>query len=74
MVLIWLHIVLNCMGGSRKICQRGPTLTKFFFILVDEGSGIQIPGHHRAASETLFNWFRWRANDGLTLNAGLVAL
>ena len=31
-------------------------------------------GHHRPASETPFKMaFRWRADDGLTLNAGLVA-
>ena len=41
---------------------------------------IKIPlkaGHHRSASETPFTWqmaFRWRPDDGLTLNFGLVAL
>ena len=44
--------------------------------LVDEGTQ-QIPlkvDHHRHASETPFSMaFRWRVNDGPTLNAGLVA-
>ena len=43
-----------------------------FFFLVDEGRGIQIPlkvSHHRPASEMAF---RWPADDGPTLNAGLV--
>ena len=38
---------------------------------------IQIPfkeGHHRPVSETPFNCVCWRADDGPTLNAGLVAL
>ena len=39
---------------------------------------IQIPpkvGHHRPSSETTFKMaFRWWADDGLTLNSGLVAL
>ena len=57
-----------------SFARCGPTLTTFFFVffLVDEGR-IQIPlsaGHHRPASETPF---RWRADVGPTLNAGLVA-
>ena len=38
------------------------------------GERVQIPlkaGHHRPASETSF---KWRADNGPTLNAGLVAL
>ena len=31
-------------------------------------------GHHRPASETPLMAFRWRADDGPTLNAGLVVL
>ena len=43
------------------------------------GGRIQIPlsaGHHRPVSETPFKWrfaFRWFADVGPTLNAGLVA-
>ena len=46
-----------------------PTLTTFFFFF--------IAGHHWPASETplkLKMAFRLRADDGSTLNAGLVAL
>ena len=56
------------MRGSRKFCQRVPN---FFFSLM-RGGRIQIPllaGLHRRASA-----FRWRADDGPTLSAGLVAL
>ena len=51
------------MRGSRKFFQRGFNFAKvFFFFLFDEE--IQIP----------LKAFRWRANDGPILNAGLVAL
>ena len=46
-----------------------------FFILVNEWIQIQLhveSGDHRSASETMA--FRWRADDGPTLNAGVVAL
>ena len=34
-----------------------------------------LAGHHRPASKTPFEMaFLWRADDGFTLNAGLVAL
>ena len=59
----------------------------FFFFLGGGGGGggllmsggrIKIPllaSHHRPASETPFEMaFLWRADDGSTLNAGLVAL
>ena len=38
-------LTVYTMRGSRKFCQRGPTFTKFFFVLflVDEGKRIQIP-------------------------------
>ena len=68
------------MRGSRKFCQRGPTLTPF---LVDDGRedpntttlymrpiiGPPVKHHlnHKMA-------FRWRAADDPTSNAGLVAL
>ena len=53
------------MRGSRKFCQRGPTLTFyfcflfFFFFFLMRGGRIQIPllaGHQRPASETPFKW------------------
>ena len=52
----------------------------FGFFLVDEGRedpNTTIIGPLSATGETPFKWrlnFRWWANDGPTLNAGLVAL
>ena len=66
-------------GGSRKFCQRGPTLTSFFFYLFSlmRVGRIQIPllaGHRLPASETPFKWrFAGRPMMAQTLNAGLVA-
>ena len=63
------------MRGSRKFCQRGSKFDNIF--LVDEGKedpNTAINRHHRPASETPLLAFRWRADDGQTLNAGLVAL
>ena len=59
------------MRGSRTFCQRGSN-----FFLVDEGretknhckQGIISPPAKRHEMA-----FRWRADDGPTLNAGLVA-
>ena len=64
------------MPGSRKFCQRESKFDGFF--LIDGGD---------RGSKYRFNWaiigppanafemaFRWRADDGPTLNAGLVAL
>ena len=62
------------MREFRKFCQR---VSKFdnvfflFFFLLDEGkedSNVTLNGPS-------FKWaFRWRADDGPTLNSGLVAL
>ena len=52
---------------SRKFGQRGSNFDKVF-VLVDEGREDQ------PASETPFKAFHWYADDGPTLNAGLVAL
>ena len=72
------------MRGSRKFYQRGSKFDNVFFFfggggwLLMSGGRIKMPllaGHHRPASETLFEIaFLWRANDGSTLNAGLAAL
>ena len=45
-------------------------------VLVDEWIQMPLkPGHHRPASKKAIQMaFRWRADDGPTLNAGLVAL
>ena len=63
--------------GSKNFIRGGPTLTTFFF-LVDEGwedpnTTICGPISARQRNAILMA-FRWRADDGPTLNAGLVAL
>ena len=63
------------MRRSRKFCQRG---SNFDFFLFDEGrkdpnttiSGPSMAGQRNAVQIA----FRWQADDGPTLNAGLVAL
>ena len=65
------------MRGFRKFYQRG---SKFdFFCLVDggieEGPNTAINGSSSARKRNAIEMaFRWRADDGPTLNAGLVAL
>ena len=58
-------------------CQRGSNFENVFFSLI-RGGRIKIPllvGHQWPASETPFKWrFTGGADDGPTLNAGLVAL
>ena len=51
-------------ADPESFVRGGPTLTTF---LVDEGRGSKDQNTTKMA-------FRWRANDGLTLNDGLVAL
>ena len=66
---------------TARFCQRGSNFENVLFsFLVDEGredpnTTIRGPSlaHQRNAS-TVQMAFRWRADDGLTLNAGLVAL
>ena len=51
-------------------CQSGSNSDVFFLFM--RGERIKIPlkmGHHRPAIEMAF---RWRADDGSTLNAGLI--
>ena len=64
------------MRGSRKFYQRGSKFDLFGLV----GGGIEEPNiaingpstaHKRNAIEMAF---RWQADDGPTLNAGLVAL
>ena len=64
------------MRGSRKFYQRGSSFDNAF--LVDEGredpnTAISGPSLARQRNATEMA-FRWRAYDGPTLNAGLVAL
>ena len=60
------------MGGSRKVCQRGggggglgATFDIFFLMKGDD------PNTTKSKPSSAF---RWQADDGPTLNAGLVAL
>ena len=61
----------------QKVCQRGQTLTTFFF-LVDEGRkdpDTTIRGQSSARRRNaILMAFRRRADDGTTWNSGLVAL
>ena len=69
----------------QKVLSEGSKFDNVFFFFFGGGGGllmsggrIKMPllaGHHRPASETPFEMaFLWRAVDGSTLNAGLVAL
>ena len=81
-VVVYLgHTHLRFMRGSRKFCQRGLNLIKknfhfFSIFLIDEG--IEDPNTTLNELSSVFQRnavkmaFRWRADDGLTLNAGLV--
>ena len=67
------------MHGSRKLCQMESKFDKFFFFffLVDEGiedRNTAINGLLSARQRNILMAFRWRADDGPTLNDGLVAL
>ena len=70
------------MRRSRKFCQRGSTFDNVFFMgfffLVDEGIEDPITTINGPSSARQGNAiemaFRWQADDGPTLNAGLVAL
>ena len=55
------YLPSKIMRGYRKFCQRGSNSTLTSFFLVDEGRDDP-------------NGFHLQADDGLTLNAGLVAL
>ena len=64
------------MRGSRKFYQRGSKFDNFFFVdewRKDLNTTISGPlsARQRNAIEMAF---LWRADDGPTLNAGLVAL
>ena len=73
------------MRGSKKFCQRRSSFDNvylFIFILflclVNEGredphTAISGPSSARRRN-AVYMAFRWRADDGPTLNAGLIAL
>ena len=64
------------MRGSRKLCQRGSNFIVFFFLfffyLFDEGEGGPKYHYKQAIIGPSETPFKLRANDGSTLNAGLV--
>ena len=69
------------MGGSRKFCHSdgsNSTLTGFFFL--GGGSYMDQKKHYKwviisaRQRNAIKMAFRWRADDGSTLNAGFVAL
>ena len=67
------------MRGSRKFCQRGSKndYVLFFVFLIDGGiedPNTTINGPSSARQQNaIYMAFRWRADGGPTLNAGLVA-
>ena len=60
------------MGGSKNFVRGGPTLLTFFFISLMRGGRIQIL-LLAGQGKPILMAFHWRAVDGPTLNAGLVA-
>ena len=66
------------MRGSRKFCQRVSKFDEGFFLLLlfIVGEGIEDPNWLSSARQrnAIEMAFRCRADDGPTLNAGLVAL
>ena len=69
------------MRGFRKFCKRGfnsATLTRFFYIFFFGGGGdpnTTLSGPSLARQRNAIEMvFHGRADDGSTLNAGLVAL
>ena len=73
--------MLKGMRGSRKFCQRGSNFDKFFFFFFfffferREDPNTTICGPTSARKRNAIQMaFRWRVDDGPTLNAGLVAL
>ena len=76
----WEKTILHfeSKSGSRKFCQRGSNFDVVFFFIVDEGwedPNTTISGPSSACQRNAISMaFRWHADDGPTLNAGLVAL
>ena len=69
------------MHGSRKFCQRGSNFEKVSFLFYFFLEGREDPNkyHYKRAiidspAKRHLNAFCWQADDGPTLNAGLVAL
>ena len=63
------------MRGPRKFCQRGSNFENVFFYEGIEDPNTTISGPLLARQRNAISMaFRWRADDGPTLNAGLVTL
>ena len=63
------------MRGSRKFCQMGSNFDNVFYDVGREDPNSTISGPSLARQRNAIKMaFRWRADDGPTLNAGLVAL
>ena len=58
------------MRGPRKFCKRRSNLDKLFFFFLGGGGEGEDPGIQKHLNRA----FRWWADDGATLNAGLLAL
>ena len=76
--MLYRNILENALHARiQEVCQWGPTLTTLY-VFVNEWKkdpNTRKAGHNRPASETPFKMaFRWRTDDGQTLNAGLEAL
>ena len=65
------------MRGSRKFCQNGSKFDIVFFLvdeaIEDPNTAINGPSSARQQN-TISMAFRWQADDGPTLNVGLVAM
>ena len=66
------------MGGSRNFCQRGSNFENFFFFFFferrdDPNTTKSGPSSARKRND-IYMAFRWRTDDGPTLNSGLVYL
>ena len=61
------------MRGSRKFCQRGSNTDQVFF-LVDGMERMESGLTSVSQQNAIEMAFRWRADNGPPMNAGLVAL
>ena len=73
-----LQFMVDSCADPESFVRGQRFFFRFFFSLM-RGGRTQIPllaGHQRPVSETPFKWrfADWRADDGPTMNAGLVAL
>ena len=66
------------MRGSRKFCQRSNSDNRFVFVIFVSGEGREDPNTTYSGPSSarqrnaIYMAFRWRADNGPTLNAGLI--